>query len=245
LGAASLFLENRSGDRAVEVGYGESGIGGCMRLRGDGYNIRAWGYDDSFVNLQSSGYSHPDYKSFSDDRFELSFRQPQKGESGLLFGHEFALRETEITLTSELWKRAPGRNIAMENSVYARRWFQSALLFEGGYSDRRGIPDDRMLLDFGTSLRKGLQIGIHGYMWIHGETIDKERSNYYIYTAIPLIRDMTIKNRIRWDISGRLDYFIEQRSRIGRAFSMTATYRWSHEHDTDLGPFYLTMEKLW
>ena len=107
LGTGSIFALQNDGELRAEIGYAESGIGFCAQALRSDYDIRFWHYDDSFLNLQSSGFAHPDYETFSDDRFELSFRQPQKGETGLFLKRRFVAERIEFTAAAEVWKKSP------------------------------------------------------------------------------------------------------------------------------------------
>jgi len=245
LGAASLFIEEKEQSWQAETGYGESGAGFCGVLHGDRYQIKVWRYAASFVNLQSSGYAHPDYMTFSDDRFELSFRQPQQGETGLFYSRRIKILDGIVTGTAEIWKRSASREMKMENSIYGRWEAARSILLSGGIHDRRGGENERTLFDSGASFRSILEIGVRGFLWIADGAVEKDKSEYYIFAGIPLNHGAALKSRVRRDLSGRLDYFIEQKSDIGRDYRMTATYRWSEEYETDPGPFYVTVEKLW
>ncbi|MEE9555436.1 MAG: hypothetical protein V3W18_14210 [candidate division Zixibacteria bacterium] len=246
LGSGSIFGETSDDKFALEIAYGESGFGYCLRARGNSdVLIKAWHYDHAYVNLQSSGYSHTDYESFSDKRFELSFRQPQKGETGLFTSFETTALFGEIRGSSEIWKKSLGSNIAMINSIYGLWDLTPDLIVNAGISQRDSYRNDRVLIESGTVLQGRVVTGARGSLWIANEKVNREKSQYYIFAFIPVGNHVLLKGRFSWSISGKFDYFIEQRSVLSEGFSINVTYRWDKDRNKDLGPFYLTMEKTW
>lgn len=245
LGAGSIFILSSDGELRSEIGYGESGIGFCAQALRKNYDVRFWHYDNSFINLQSSGFAHPDYESFSDDRLELSFRQPQKGETGLFLRQRFIAEDIKFTAATEVWKKSPGQAIAMDNSIQARRRAISDLVITARYADRRNRHNDRSLAELGASLQKRLEYGVFISLWIERERIDMDKSKYFLYISMPATSRFSISGRARWNLSGDFDYFIEEKTRIDEFLSIKATYRWDDSCRGDLGPLYLIVESLW
>jgi hypothetical protein len=245
LGAGSIFILKNDGELRSEIGYGESGIGFCAQALRKNYDVRFWHYDNSFINLQSSGFAHPDYESFSDDRLELSFRQPQKGETGLFLRQRFVVEDIEFTAATEVWKKSPGQAVAMDNSIQARRRAISDLLITARYADRRNRQNDRSLAELGASLQKRTEYGVFISLWIERERIDMDKSKFFLYVSMPATSRFSISGRGRWDLSADFDYFIEEKTRIDEFLSIKATYRWDDSCRGDLGPLYLIVESLW
>lgn len=246
LGSGSVFGEMNGGRLAAEVAYSESGLGYCIRAKGNSnIVIKAWHYDYSFVNLQSSGYAHTDYESFKDDRFELSFRQPQKGETGLFTNFKTSALTGTISGSSEIWKKSPGSKVAMLNSIYGLWDLLPELSLNAGLSQRNGYQRDRLIAELESIFHKKSRIGARGFLWIENKNIEKEKSKYYIFAFVPVGDYLILSGRFRWNLSGKFDYFIEQRSVLAGGFTLTATYKWNQDQNVDLGPFYLTLEKSW
>jgi hypothetical protein len=245
MGAGSLFFEDKARKFQAEIGYAESGGGLCLRARGADYDIRAWHYDDSFVNLQSSGFAQPDYESYSDERYELSFRQAQKGETGLFLKRHIYISGAKITGISEVWKKSPAHDIAVENYIYLNREFSSGLMIDTRYNDRRGRGSDKTVLSAKAALRREYRIEISGSLRVDDGKTDKERSRYSLFVAVPVESRLELSGRIRRDFLGAFDCFLEQKSILIEGLSLKTSYRWKEEYDSDLGPFYVTMEKLW
>jgi hypothetical protein len=245
LGTGSIFALKNDGELRAEMGYGESGIGFCAQALKSNYDIRFWHYDNSFINLQSSGLARPDYETFSDDRFELSFRQPQKGETGLFLKRRFMAEHIEFTVAAEVWKKSPIHVMAIENSIEARRTVISDLVAIARYADRHNRQNDRSLIEFGASLRRGIEYGILISLWVEQEQIRKDKSRYFLYFSMPVTSRFSIGGRARRNLSGDFDYFIEERTKIDKFLSIKATYRWDDSYGGDLGPLYLVVESLW
>ena len=245
LGTGSVFIQSDNRDLRSEIGYGESGIGFCAQALRYGYDLRFWHYDDSFINLQSSGFAHPDYESFDDDRFELSFRQPQKGETGLFLKRRFTAERIEFTGATEIWKKSPNHAIAVENSIQARRSVIPDLVVIARYADRHNRQNDRTLVELGASLQKHIEYGILISLWVEKERIEKDKSKYFLYVSMPVTSRFSISGRARRNLSGDFDYFIEERTRIDKFLSIKATYRWDDSYRGDLGPLYLVVESIW
>ncbi len=245
LGTGSIFILKNDGELRSEIGYGESGIGFCAQALRSDYDIRFWHYDDSFINLQSSGFAHPDYESFGDDRFELSFRQPQKGETGLFLKRRFMAERIEFTAATEVWKKSPAHVIAVENSIQARCPVVSDLVVIARYADRHNRQNDRSLVELGASLQRHIEYGVLISLWVERERIEKDKSKYLLYISMPATSRFSIGGRARWNLSGDFDYFIEERTRIDKFLSIKATYRWDDSYAGDLGPLYLVVESLW
>lgn len=245
LGTSSIFILKNDGELKSEIGYGESGVGFCAQAVKSDYDIRFWHYDDSFINLQSSGFAYPDYESFSDNRFELSFRQPQKGETGLFLKRYFTVKSIEFTAATETWKKLPSRAIAVENTIQARRHVMSDLLVVARYADRYNRKNDRSLIELGASLQRRIEYGVLVSLWVEQERIEKDRSRYFLYFSMPVTSRFSVSARVRWNVSGDFDYFIEERTRIDKFLSIKATYRWDDSYRGDLGPLYLVVESLW
>jgi hypothetical protein len=245
LGAGTVFLISDSEGLRSEVGYGESGLGFCGRLHRPKYDIRFWHYDDSFTNLQSSAPAHPDYESFTDPRYELAFRQPQRGETGLFVRRRGSLGRIDLQGALEVWKRSPDRRIALENTLRARGRIYREIYVYSSFSERRGASADRTLLEFGAGRTSESEYGILASFWISEGQIDKTKSKYFVYFSVPLKSRFQFGGRFRWNAVGEFDYFIEEKTAISGYFSIKATYRWKDSYGNDLGPLYLIVESLW
>ena len=244
LGSGSVFGEIYDGGLTAEIAYAESGFGYCLRVLDDDYVLKAWHYDKSYTNLQSSGFAYPDYESFSDDRFELSFRQPQKGETGMYTSYSLNFRDGKITGSSELWKKLPGSEIAMFNTVYGRWNLARKFSLNAGLSYRNN-NSEKLIVDFGTIYSHIIKVEARVYLRILSGAIDKDYSKYYIFASVPVGDNVSLRGRFRWNFTGEFDYFIEQKTKIADGFSLSATYRWSRDYAPDLGPFYLILGKTW
>lgn len=245
LGAGSVFLMSENAGLRSEIGYAESGAGFCGQIRRPRYDVRFWHYDDSFVNLQSSAMAHPDYESFTDSRFELAFRQPQQGETGL-----FAMRRSEfagirVQGSLEVWKKSPERNTALESSLRAKaRVYRDNVIYMF-LSERRGASTDRSLVEFGSGHAAESEYGVMASLWIQEGKILKKKTKYFVYFSIPLKAHFQIGGRFRWNAAGDFDYFVEEKTVISGYFSIKATYRWRDSYGSDLGPLYMIVESLW
>jgi hypothetical protein len=245
LGAGSVFLMSENAGLRSEIGYGESGAGFCGQIRRARYDIRFWHYEDSFVNLQSSAMAHPDYESFTDSRFELAFRQPQQGETGL-----FAMRRSEfgrlrLQGALEVWKKTPYMNLALESSLRARAGVCRDNVIYTFLSERQGASANRTLLEFGAGHAAKSEYGIMASLWMQEGRIHKKRTKYFVYLSFPLKTRILIGGRLRWNAAGEFDYFVEEETVISGYFSIKATYRWKDTYNSDLGPLYMIVESLW
>lgn len=245
LGAGSVFLIGERAGLRSEIGYGESGAGFCAQIRRRKHDIGFWHYDDSFVNLQSSAMAHPDYESFTDSRFELAFRQPQKGETGLFASRKSDLGRIEAQGALELWKKSPDRNVAMEGSLRARARFFRDMVVYTFLSERRGATANRSLVEFGAGRHAKTEYGIMASLWLQDRKIHKRKTKYFVHFSIPLKTRFLIGGRLRWNAEGEFDYFIEEKTVIAGYLSIKATYRWKDSYGSDLGPLYMIVESLW
>jgi hypothetical protein len=244
MAAVSAFLSRPQLGFKTEIGYAESGAGVCFRLRRSRFDIRLWHYDPSFVNLQSSAPAHPDYLPFHDDRYELSFRQPQAGESGLFAERDVTLGRVAVTGFSEIWKKSPHDDVAMNHTLLGRLRLDENTAIDMKYSNQRNSGYQRTLLECGSSFTRGFIISAYSSLWIERERIQKARTIAWLYGSLPLpARSARISGRLRWNFDGELDYIIETVALIYNQISLKGTYRWQHSYGNNLGPLYLVMER--
>ncbi len=245
LGSASVFAELYEGRLAAEIAYGESGFGYCLRTNENNFLVKVWHYDNKYINLQSSGFAHPDYESFSDDRFEISFRQPQKGETGFYTGYGLIFRRLRISASTEIWKKSPASRTAMFNSLYGRFELNRNFSLNAGLSRRDSYFAERSTVDIGADYSHGIRVEARTYLRIASGKIDHDDSKYHLFVSIPAAERIVLRGRIRWNYSGDFDFFMEQKTEIAGGLWLSATYRWNNDYDADLGPFFLILDKRW
>ncbi len=245
LGAGSIFLNTLDGGLKVEVAYGESGAGSAIRITGQDYLFKGWYYDDSYTNLQSSGYARTDYQSFTDDWFELSFRQPQAGEKGFFTRDRINIKNVDILGAAEVWKKPNGKTVNLDNSLLIRFPVNKSIAAFMRYSNLLSKTQNRGIIDLGTEIRRDFRIDTKISFWIENNSMVESKSQYYIFFSSPLSAYLRMGGRLRWKFDGSFDFFIEETIVLNRDFWLKATYRWRDEYGPDLGPLYIIMENRW
>jgi len=244
LGSGSFFLQNKNKNRRAEVGYSESGIGFCGMMQNRGSKIKLWHYSNSFVNLQSCGYAHPDYVSFIDNNSELAFRQPQQGETGIYLSRKIISKMISASISSEIWKTPEERIVWSEIDLRFQIYYQQ-LRFDLGGSARRTTSGSSRIFNLGACAGERRLFGVKAYIWFKDNNIENNRSRYWAFADIPLGNMVTLGGRIRNTLAENLDFFIEQETKLKNSLMLRFTYRWDERYRSDLGPIYLTIEKLW
>lgn len=242
LGAGSIFFSDKAIGLKTELGYAESGIGFCLQYRRAGSDIRLWHYDKSFLNLQSSAPAHSDYISYNDENLNLSFRQPQAGESGAFLARRISFRKIGLFLSTEVWKKSPADDVALENAVSARYLINEHFDAFSKYAERIGTSYGRKLLEGGVNFHRRLNIGILTAFWIEGGQIINSKSLNHIYLSLHVHSRINIAGRMRWKMNGDFDYFVEEKTMVAAKLSIKATYRWRDSYQNQMGPFYILLE---
>jgi hypothetical protein len=242
LGTGSIFLSDKAIGLKTELGYAESGIGFCLQYRRAGSDIRLWHYDKSFLNLQSSAPAHSDYISYYDENLNLSFRQPQAGESGAYLARRISGKKIGLFLSTEVWKKSLVDDVALDNAVSARCLINDYLDAFSKYAQRFGASNGRTLLEGGVNFHRRLNVGILTAIWIEGGRVTNSKSLNHIYCSKPIRSRIVIAGRIRWKLNGDFDYFVEEKTMITAKLSIKATYRWADSYHDHMGPFYILLE---
>ncbi len=242
LGEGSIFYSNSILGISSELGYAESGAGVACEFDRKSYDIRFWYYDDSFINPQSSGLAYPDYITFRDERFPISFRQPQAGESGLSVRKIVDFGRLRLVGWSSIWKRSPQASASLDNSLGARLIIGDGFDINGRYGERSGQLTGRTIAELGFNFKKGIEISTLISSWIDGNSTDDSRSFAHLYMSIPVKAGFMACARIRSHFNGKLEYFIEERTILSDRLSLKATYRWQDSYEKDSGPLYLILE---
>jgi hypothetical protein len=242
MGAGSIFLSHKTIGLKTELGYAESGIGFCLQYRREGFDIRLWHYDKSFLNLQSSAPAYSDYISYSDENLKLSFREPQAGENGAYLARRIALNKIGLFLSTEIWKRSPADEVALDNVVLARYLIREYLDVFSKYAQRFGSSNGRTLFEGGMNFHRRFTIGVLTSIWIEGGHVINSKSLNHIYCSMPIHSRIVIAGRLRWKMNGDFDYFVEEKTMIAAKLWMKLTYRWADSYHDHLGPFYIVLE---
>lgn len=245
LGAGSVFINTLDGFLKAEIAYGESGAGSAIRVVGHNYLFKGWYYDDSYINLQSSGYARSDYRSFTEDWFELSFRQPQTGEKGFFAKNRINIKNVDILGAAEVWKKPNGNTVNLDNSILMRFPINNNIVTFMRYSNLLSTTRNRGIIDLGTEFRRDFRIDTKISFWIENNSTVESKSQYYIFFALPLSDYLKMGARLRWKFDGSFDFFIEETIVLNRNFWLKATYRWRDDYGPDLGPLYIIMENRW
>jgi len=241
-GAGSIIVESDPAGLKGEIAYGHSGTGVSIQAVRPDLVIKGWYYEKSYLNLQSSGFSHPDYQSYTIDYTDLSFRQSQKGESGFYARKDINYDSIELTNAAEFWKNPRIGRIQYNNSILARYRVSSQLISRMGYtiSERNGIRYDR--LEMGTGIYNRYKLEARTYINFVQKTVARDNSKFYIMAILPLVKSMSLAGRFRWSFDGLFDYFLEERLLLDGRLFLKATYRWNETLGPDLGVFYIFME---
>jgi hypothetical protein len=242
LGEGSIYFSNPDIGLSSEIGYAESGAGAVCEINRRSYDIKFWHYDDSFINPQSSGMAYPDYVSFNDPRFPVSFRQPQAGESGLAVRRNAAISRLTLVGWVTAWKRSPHDPVSLDNSLGARLPLGDGVDLTGRYSERLGRSLARTLGEFGLNFRKSVEAATLVSLWVDGNATNKAKSYAHIFVSVPISERFLASARLRSYFNGKLEYFVEERTALSDHFSLKATYRWQDTLGRESGPLYLIME---
>jgi len=241
-GAGSIIVESDTAGLKGEIAYGHSGAGVSVQAVKPDLVIRGWYYDKSYLNLQSSGFSHPDYQSYTINNTDLSFRQPQRGESGFHARKYVRYNGIEFTDAAEFWKNPRIGKIQYNNSLLAKYRVSSQVISRVGYtiSERNGIRYDR--LETGAGIYDRYKLEARTYINFVQKTVARDDSKFYILAILPLVKSMSLAGRFRWSFDGLFDYFLEERLLLDGGLFLKATYRWNETLGPDLGTFYIFME---
>jgi hypothetical protein len=242
LGVGSIFIDLEEDGTGAEVAYGESGAGACVQVAKPNYVLRGWYYDDSYINLQSSGFSHPDYLSYTDQRSEISFRQPQSGETGFFVRKKITYNKIEFRNAAEIWKNPRTNHISYDNSFQTRMFISSRITSLIRYTVYNKRDYYRNKIESGINMRNKYDINVRVLMSIEDESIVNDDSRFYVISTFPLTRNITMAGRLRWRFDGEFDYFIEERLMLGDGLFLKATYRWKEDQKKDLGSLYVFLE---
>ncbi len=245
MGAVSVFAETRDRKLKSELAYAESGLGGLIKYRMNGWDIRAWYYQSTYLNLQSSGYANPDYESFRDDRFELAFRRPQSGETGIYTGKNITIGKAELTAASEIWQKSASQPAGIYNLIDIRYNFDRPISASARIAERLKDSGRRRACECGARYSSRIRVDLFFTLIDEDGDLVDDKSKYYIYSVAPLTDKLILSGRIRRSVSGKLDYFIEERASLGDGLSLKITYRWEDSYGHDQGPVYLICENRW
>jgi len=244
MGTGSVFMMNDSLGIMSEIAYAESGMGFYFKLVSDGFDIRLWHYDKSYLNLQSSGYAYPDYLTFDDESSGLSYRQTQAGESGFLFKKSIAVGRLSVVGLSEFWKRASDGIIGRDYSL-AGRFFPVANRYLFGRLSGRATPDsERKIVEVGAgSISKFRIMALTSLYFEHDRAI-QSRSFSQLFCSVMVAEALSLGARIRLKHDGNHEYFTEERISFISNTILVATYRWDDDTDNGVGPLYITLERV-
>jgi len=242
IGAGSIIVASDPAGLKGEIAYGHSGTGVSVQAIRPDLAIKGWYYDKSYLNLQSSGFSHPDYQSYTIENTDLSFRQPQRGESGFYARKDTKYRNIEFTNAAEFWKNPRIGRIQYNNSVLTKYQISSRIVSRVGYtiSERNGIRYDR--LETGIGIYDKYELEARAYINFVQKTVARDYSKFYIMAILPLVNSMSLAGRFSWSFEGLFDYFLEERLLLDGGLFLKATYRWNETLGPDLGAFYIFME---
>lgn len=242
LGASSAFFSNSEMGLSGEFGYGESGAGLVCDFRRRNFDINFWHYSSSFLNPQSSGMANPDYMIFNDERFPVSYRQAQAGESGLSIRRNIILGNLQIVGWGTAWKRSEYEAVSLDNSIGARLALGDKVSLNARYAERFGRRVGRTISETGINYLGNFEVsGLVSY-WFDGNQADNSKSYAHIYISVPIKNRLLANVRLRSHFDGKLEYFIEEKTTITDRFSLKATYRWQDNLENDSGPLYIVME---
>lgn len=243
LGVGSVFINLKEDGAKAEIAYGESGPGACIELAKSDYVLKGWYYDDSYINLQSSGFSHPDYQSCSDFPSEISFRQPQRGESGFYARKRVLFKNFEFGNAAEFWRNPRDIQVSYSNSFQTRIFVSSAIKCLLRYTVYNKIDLNRSKIESGISVFKKYKIDARTLLSFENESMVNSDSRFYIMSSFPLNRNVILAGRFRWHFDGEFDYFVEERVFLKDRILLKATYRWKEDLEKDLGSLYVFLEK--
>ncbi len=242
LGEGSIYIANSELGLKSEFGYAESGAGIVCEFSRQNYDVRFWHYDDSFINLQCSGMAYPDYQSFADVRFPVTFRQPQAGESGISLRRNFMIGNLYLIALSSAWKRSPIEPVSLDNTFGVRYSLGKSLALNARYSERSGRLPGRTLTEMGFDLGGRLRAAGLVSLRHDGQGNNSSISFAQLFVSIPVKSAFLANARIRSHFDGALEYFVEERTVIADRLILKATYRWMESMGHESGPLYLVTE---
>jgi len=245
INGASVFLRDIANNTQAEAGYFESGFGGNLLMMNQSYNLRLWYYADGFINLNSSGYANPDYVSYTDNDSELSFKQPQQGESGLYFKKLLYYNKFNLAIASEIWQKNSKENLSYENYIKAEYQYSDDFKTYLNIKNRTTSRYERYTYYGGFRFVKLVEvISQVSFCYNNGE-INHDKSNYFIYINKKLNSGVSLRGRFRWDFNGNPDFFIEESTKIIREIFMKLTYRYNKGASSNPGQLYFILESIW
>jgi len=242
LAVGSVFIDLGEIGAKAEIAYGESGPGACVQVAKPDFFLRGWYYDESYINLQSSGYSHPDYQSYPDYHSEISFRQPQRGESGFFVRKKIKYKNLEFKNAAEFWRNPRTDYINCTNSFQTRIFVSPDIRSLMRYSMYDKNNKYQSKIESGIQILKSYDIEARVLLVYESKTIIEEDSKFYIMTSFPLTKSMSLAGRMRWRFDGEFDYFIEERLVLNNGLFLKATYRWKENRKKDLDSLYVFLE---
>lgn len=242
LGSGSIFVTTAGSGLKGEIAYAESGPGVSLQAAGPGLILRGWYYHNSFINPQSSGFAHPDYQSFSVLDSEISFRQPQQGESGFYVNKGIKYRKLELGNAAEFWRNPRNSIIRYNNSLIARYRFSSSVTSRICYTVYNKNDNYYNKLESGVTVTKDYKFESRAYINFRKKAVAKDESKLYIIVTLPLVKSLSLAGRLRWRFDGLFDYFLEERLLLNNDLFLKATYRWNEDLGSDLGVLYIFME---
>ncbi|UCC78834.1 MAG: hypothetical protein JSW64_11190, partial [Candidatus Zixiibacteriota bacterium] len=242
LGVGSIFVYLEEDRARAEVAYGESGPGACIEVAKPDYVLRGWYYDDSYINLQSSGFSHPDYQSYTDFPSEISFRQPQRGETGFYVRKRVLYKNLEFADAAEFWKNPRVDYINYTNSLQTRIFVSSGITSLIRYTVYSKNNLYKNKIESGIKIFKRYNIDARVLLSFENESIVNDDSRLYIMSSFPVTRSVSLASRLRWYFDGEFDYFVEERVFLTDRLFLKATYRWKEDLAKDLGSLYVFLE---
>ncbi|UCE65996.1 MAG: hypothetical protein JSU85_14250 [Candidatus Zixiibacteriota bacterium] len=242
LSVGSIFIDLEENGARGEIAYGESGPGACIQVARPDYVLRGWYYDDSYVNLQSSGFSHPDYQSYTDYRSEISFRQPQRGETGFYARKHIRYKMFEFRNAAEFWRNPRTDYINYSNSFQTRIFVSSGIKSLIRYTIYSKKDFYRNKIESGINIFKKYNIEARVLLSVENESVANEDSRFYVMSSFPLTQNVSLAGRLRWRFNGEFDYFIEDRILLRDRLFLKATYRWKEDLEKDLGSLHVFLE---
>jgi hypothetical protein len=241
-GAGSLYIDMPESGTKAELAYAESGIGAAVQTVLSDFTVRGWYYDDSYLNLQSSGFAHPDYQAYSYDISEISFRQAQSGESGFYLRKDLEIEDLEIISAAEFWRNPRSDKINYDGLILSRYHFSNGFspYARCTFYDRNDYYSNR--IEWGGIISKSFTLDSRLALTYRNKSIENGNSRFYILISLPLLQNMSLAGRVRWHFDGSYDYFLEERLIFFEDLTFKATYRWQDDLGKDLGSLYIILE---
>ena len=195
-------MKDKSYNIQTELGYYESGLGGDLLSIKDTYSLRLWFYSDGFTNLNSLGYANPDYESYVDDNLELSFRQPQKGESGLFYKKLLNYSKLRFELASEIWKKNELSKLLYENYFSIEYPYSNELNSYFRFQNKNTKYIDRNIYSLGFQYNKFVNIKSQVSICYDKTKFNSEKSKLYVYIKKRFENGVSLSSRLRWNLEG-------------------------------------------